>query len=348
MLRLWSSPARNLVGGVLFVLCVGGLAVGAYVQAGWSLGDAVYMTVITVFTVGYDEVRPIDTAGLRDTTIALVVFGCTGMIFVTGALVQFITFTQIQNVFGMRRMNTDIGRLRNHVIVCGFGRLGLFLARDLRVGGVDFVIIERRETRFEEARGLGFLCLCADATEEETLLRAGIARARALATVLPDDAANVFITLSARSLNRAMTIIARGESPSTEKKLRHAGANEVVLPAHIGAERVAELLLYSGEMSAARQSPRMRETEADLRRMGLDLELVVARAGGFAELTVAEIERRGRHAFLVVAIERQGGRDTDRPQPQTRVEVGDGVMILGRGGRLGMLEAFAADEEGAG
>jgi Trk K+ transport system NAD-binding subunit len=332
-----------LAGGILFVLCVCALAVTGYVHAGWSLGDAVYMTVITIFTVGYDEVRPLDTGPLRDITISLIVFGCTDMIFVTGALVQFFTVIQIQNVLGMRRMNTDIGRLRNHVIVCGFGRLGLFLARDLRVGGLDFVIIERRETRFEEARGLGFLCMCADATEEETLVRAGILRARALATVLPDDAANVFITLSARSLNRTLSIIARGESPSTEKKLRHAGANEVVLPAHIGAERVAELLLYHGEMSAARQSPRMRQTEADLRRMGLDLELVIARVGGMAGLTVEEIERRGRHAFLVVAIERQGGRDTDRPRPETRVELGDGVMILGRGGRVGMLEGFGVE-----
>jgi Trk K+ transport system NAD-binding subunit len=342
MKGLWNSPARNLVGGVVFVLFVCGLAVAGYLHAGWSLGDAVYMTVITIFTVGYDEVRPIDTSVLRDITISLIVFGCTGMIFVTGALVQFITVTQIQDVLGMRRMNTEIDRLKNHVIVCGFGRLGLFLARDLRVGGVEFVIIERRETRFEEARGLGFKCMCADATEEETLLRAGIARARALATVLPDDAANVFITLSARNLNRGMTIIARGESPSTERKLRHAGANEVVLPAHIGAERVAELLLYSGEMSALRQSPHMKETEADLRRMGLDLELVVARVGDFAELTVGEIERRGNHAFMVVAIERQGRKDADRPQPDTRVEMGDGVLILGRGGRVGMLEQFAS------
>ena len=345
MIRLWSSPARNLVGGILFVLCVGGLAVGGYLHAGWSLGDAVYMTVITIFTVGYEEVRPLDTPALRDVTISLIVFGCTGMIFVTGALVQFITVTQIQNVLGMRRMNTEIDKMRDHVIVCGFGRLGLFLARDLRVGGVDFVIVERRENRFEEARSMGFKCICADATEEETLLRAGIARARALATVLPDDAANVFITLSARSLNRAMSIIARGESPSTEKKLRHAGANEVVLPAHIGAERVAELLLYSGEMSAARQSPRMQQTEAELRRMGLDLELVVARIGGFAGLDVATIEARGRHAFMVVAIERRGRRDNDRPRPDTRIEIGDGVLILGRGGRLGMLEAFAGAEQ---
>ena len=325
---------------------VGSLAVAGYVRAGWTLGDAVYMTVLTVFTVGYGEVRPLETSTLRDITISLMVFGCTGMIFVTGALVQFITVSQIQNVLGMRRMNTDIDRLKNHVIVCGFGRLGLFLSRDLRVGGVPFVIIERRETRFEEARGLGFLCLCADATEEETLLRAGIARARALATVLPDDAANVFITLSARSLNRSMTIIARGESPSTERKLRHAGANEVVLPAHIGAERVAELLLYSGEMRAARQSPRMQQTEAELRRMGLDLELVIAREGGFAGLAVGDIERRAGHAFLVVAIERQSRQDNDRPRSDTRVEAGDGVLILGRGGRVGMLEAFAVEEGG--
>jgi Trk K+ transport system NAD-binding subunit len=337
--RLWNSPARNLVAASGFVLVVGALAICAYVAAGWSVGDALYMTVLAVFTVGFDEVRPIDTTALRAVTIGVIVLGCTGMIVVTGTLVQYVTVTQIQNALGLRRMSTEIDKLQDHVIVCGFGRLGQMLCRELRAAGVRFVVVERSEARFQQARGLGYLAISADATEEEVLREAGVTRAKTLASVLPDDAANVFITLSARSLNRTLTIIARGEEPSTETKLRHAGANEVVLPAHIGAERVAELVLYPGGVGAARQLPGIRMMEAELRRMGLELETVIAERGGLAGLTVEEVERRGDRAFFVVAIERQGGRDTQRPDGSMRIEAGDGIMLVGRGGRAAMLEA---------
>lgn len=343
MHRLWNSPARNLMAAVAFVLAVSAAAVCGYVLAGWSVGDAIYMTILTVFTVGFDEVRPVDTLALRTLTIGLIVLGCTGMIVVTGTLVQYVTVTEIQRALGLRRMSTEIERLRGHVIVCGFGRIGQMLCRDLQAGAAPLVVVERSEARFEQARALGHLVINADATEEETLQSAGIDRARALATVLPDDAANVFITLSARSLNRSLLIIARGEAPSTETKLRRAGADEVVMPAHIGAERVADLVLFPAGIGATRQLPGIRMMEAELRRMGLELETVVAERGGLAGLTVAEVERRGDRAFFVVAIERQGAATRQRPNGDARIEFGDGVVLVGRGGRAAMLQALAGD-----
>ncbi len=343
--RLWNSPARNLIGGVGFVVLVTGVAIAGYVHHGWPLGDALYMTVMTVFTVGYGEVRPIDTPGLRALTIGLIVLGCTGMIFVTGALVQLITAAQIQQALGLRRMTSEIDRLSDHVVVCGFGRIGQMLARALLAGRARFVVLERSEHRFAQARALGYLAINADATDEDALSRAGVGRARVLATVLPDDAANVFITLSARSLNAGLTIIARGEAQTTETKLRHAGANQVVLPAHIGAERVAELILYPGGISAARASPGMLHAEADLRLLGLHREVVVAETANFAGLSVEQAERVGGHAFFVVAIERQGGHDTMRPEPSSRIVAGDGVVLVGRGGRARMMQAFAAKDD---
>ncbi len=135
MNALLNSPTRNLIGGILFVLTVGGLAIIGYVSQGWSFGDALYMVVLTVFTVGYDEVRPIATGPLRAITIALIVTGCTGMIFLTGALVQFITLSGIQQILGHKHMSHQIERLRDHVIVCGFGRIGNVLARELKAAG---------------------------------------------------------------------------------------------------------------------------------------------------------------------------------------------------------------------
>lgn len=345
MLPLLASPLRNLVAGIGFMLVVSAIATAAYVACGWTLGDAVYMTVLTVYTVGYGEVEPVDTPALRAVTIALMMAGCTGMIFLTGVLVQLITASQFQQFFGFRRMQKDIDRLSGHVIICGYGRIGQMLARELRAGNCDFVVLERGDSRLTASRDLGFLSLQGDATDEDVLKLAGIGRARALATVLPDDAANVFITLSARSLNAKLTIIARGELPSTESKLIQAGADRVVLPTRIGAERMAELLLYRdmATILAGGLAGDLDRLGRDLRRLGLEVEVVAAEQGSRCiGRTIAELEVLAAGAFLVVALDRQHGETILQPQGSLAIEPGDGVAIVGRPGRTRVIEALFA------
>ncbi len=338
-----NSPIRNLLGGVIFVLAVSGLAIVGYMSQGWSFGDALYMVVLTVFTVGFDEVRPVSTVALRAITMGLIVTGCTGMIFLTGALVQFITLSGIQQLLGHKHMNHQIEQLRDHDIICGFGRIGRMVARELHAGGARFVIIERDPELFEEIRTLGYLCMHGDATDETLLQQAGVERARVLATVLPDDAVNVFITLTARSLNKSMMLIARGEAPSTVTKLLYAGANEVVLPAHIGAERVAEMILYPNATKAMHHGEPTREMERELHGLGLELELEIAAKGSaFAGRTVDEIENKVGPAFFIVAIDRPGHPMITRPDGATRIEPADGVVILGRANRAEALRGFEA------
>jgi voltage-gated potassium channel len=274
MYRALASPIRNLIGGMAFVLLVMALAIAGYVHLGWSWGDALYMVVLTVFTVGYGEVHPINTPELRAITIGLIWFGCTGIIFLTGALVQFITATQFSEILGVRLMSGRIEKLKDHVMVCGFGRIGQQLARSLDSAGAAFVILERDEARCADAHGRRYLCLHGDATDEAVLLQAGIERARALVTVLPDDATNVFITLSARRLNKTLLIIARVEAPATEAKLVYAGADRVVLPARIGAERMAEILLFP----EAAAPLGLQRAEQDLRELGIVVDTVVVEA----------------------------------------------------------------------
>ena len=343
MLNALSSPFRNLVAGTLFMLVVMAAATGAYVADGWSLGDAVYMVVLTTYTVGYDEVRPIDTTALRAITITLIVTGCTGMIFLTGSLIQLITVSQFQAFLGVRRMQRDIDHLSGHVIICGYGRIGQSLAADLKAGGIPLVVLDRGAARVESARSHGYLAVEGDATDEEVLRQVGIFRARALTTVLPDDAANVFITLSARSLNAEIEIIARGELPSTESKLILAGADRVVLPAHIGAERIAELLLFK-DMTGLREGEKMRAIGQELGRLGLDLEIVAAAKGSRADgATIAEIEKLAAGAFLVAAIERKDGKTLFQPPLGMAVQAGDGVAVVGRATRtVAMQTIFAA------
>ncbi len=336
-----SKPLRNLLGGIAFVLAVSAAAIAAYMLHGWSFNDALYFTILTVFTVGYGEVRPIDTEALRFVTMSLIVLGCSGTIFVTGALVQFITFNQINEILGGRRMKSQIDELRGHIIICGFGRIGSMLAGELKAGGQRLVILERSEARHAQAQAQGYLSLIGDATEEEALRSAGIDRAHALATVLPDDAANVFITLTARSLNSSMIIIARGEAPATESKLLQAGANRVVLPTAIGAERIAEIIMYPELSKSIRNSER--EASASLRKLGLELEMVIAESGSaFADLTVAEIEQQAAHGFLVLAVQAPGAEPVDDLRPQMRVRAGSGVTVIVRSGHEVVLGGFRA------
>jgi voltage-gated potassium channel Kch len=342
MKGLFLPPVRNLTITVLYMVVVFILSTAGYVHAGWSLEDALYMVVLTIYTVGYEEVRPIVTPGLRDFTMVVIVLGCTGMLFLTSSLVQFITINQLQQVFGTRRMQSQIDKLKDHVIVCGFGRIGQMLAVELKAGGAQFMILERSDKRAEEARNLGYLTVQADATDEGALKTAGIDRARALATVLPDDAANVFITLSARSLNRSLEIIARGEVPSTERKLRQAGADKVVLPTHIGAERIAEMILYPGAESLVRGSDKTRDVDRALATLGLQMEVMVAAEDGpLIGRTIADIEKQANGAFLVVQLKQKSGETRKIPAGDQLVEAGDGLVCVFREGLAGFTAAPA-------
>jgi trk system potassium uptake protein TrkA/voltage-gated potassium channel len=323
--------------GIVFVAATIG-----YVLAGWTLGDAIYMVTLTIFSVGYGEVHPIDTAYLHGLTIATMVLGCTGMIVLTGALVQVFTELQVRRILGVDRVQTQIDRLQDHVIICGYGRIGIQLAKELQGASTGFVILERDASKLKEAQAYDFLCLAGDATEEASLRAAGIDRARVLATVLPDDAANVFITLSARSLNARLEIIARGEAPTTESKLFHAGADKVVMPTHIGAERIAEMILYPHTDRFVSESEQMREMKRGLHEFGLELEAVTVHPNGaMTGETVAEAERRGRGAFFVVQIDRANGQSILHPGEDVKIESGDEVVLVVRGSRVSAGAVFS-------
>ena len=209
------------------------------------------------------------------------------------------------------------------------------LAKALKDGGAHFVILEQNDRRVAEARGAGFLCLQADATSEEALQEAGMSGL----------AANVFITLSARNLNRKIEIIARGDAVSTERKLLHAGADKVVLPTHIGAERIAEIILFPETSRFIRESERMRELERTLRNLGLAIEVVVVpEKGALTNLSIEDIETRARGAFFIVQLNRRDGDAITAPEKKLRVEAGDGLVVVGRSGQT-ISALFAAPPE---
>jgi voltage-gated potassium channel len=341
--NVFGSPLTNLGRALAFVLAIFVITTAGFVSAGWSLADAAYMVILTVFSVGYGEVRPIDTTWLRTLAILTIVLGCTGMIVLTGALVQTFAHYQLRSLLGIDRMQSQIEKLSDHVIICGYGRIGQQLAIELAAARLSFIIVERSAAKIADAEAHGYLCLAADATDEASLKAAGIERARVVATVLPDDATNVFITLSARSLNPRLEIIARGEMPTTESKLIHAGADKVVLPTHIGAERIAEMILYPTTARFLGESPQVRDLKRGLHEYGLEIEAVtVPKGGGMAGVTVAEAERRGNGGYFIVQIDRPGGQSFIHPGEDVKIEAEDTVVLVVRGSKVSAGTAFTA------
>lgn len=334
-----TSPVRHLRNGAIFLVIVCCIAIVGYMIAGWTFDESAYMAIITVFAVGYDEVNAITTPGLRLFTILFVIFGCTGYLYIGGALVQFLIEDQIETVLGNRRMSKFISRLKNHTIICGYGRVGRILAEELKRAGHDFVIIDRDEHILKELPEDGYLCLHGDATDEEFLRSARIMEAKQVAIVLPEDASNVFITLSARNLNPDLNIIARGMKTTTEAKLKQAGANQVVLAEQIGAERIASLILRPTASSLVADGIYISHLTKDFRELGLDVaEFSIPDGSKLVGLTLGVLETRGSSAFLVVAILRGDGKTISSPPLDTMLHEKDILVTLCHEGTIPEFE----------
>jgi voltage-gated potassium channel len=333
-----SHPTRNLLYGLTSLLVITVVGMVGYHLAGWTWSDSLYMVIISIFTVGYGEIHPVQGEFLRDFTMLLIVLGCFSVIFVSGSLVQFLTEGQIRRAMGDKRMSAEMKKLKNHVIICGFGRIGRMVAADLKEGRRPFVIVDRDPDRLATAREDGYLTLQGEATEESVLIEAGIRNAKTLATVLPSDASNVFITLSARDINPDLIIIARGENPATERKLVQAGANRVVLPAHIGAERISRLILFPEASDLIGDKNNSIRLEQELGDLGLKLdESVIPQFSPFIGKTVGDFEASHSGTLIVVALYAESGGTNLRPDRTTVLKGGDGIVALSRGGNLSAL-----------
>ena len=325
------SPAvRRVAWGAAFFGLTCAVGTAGYVAAGWSVIDAFYMVIITIFGVGYGEVRPVTSPELRSFTIAVIVGGYGAAIYAVGGFIQLLTEGEINRALGARRMTRQVSQLRDHTIVCGFGRIGRILAAELSRAGEDFVLIDVDAAKIREAEAAGYAALAGDASRDDVLVSAGIEHAKVLATVLPDDATNVFITLGASGLNRHLEIIARAEDPSSEAKLRRSGATSVVLPAAIGAERVAHLVTRPGAQRLLSEGGGVGDLQSQLGPMGLQFEEL--RLPGHSPLigrTLDRIEVHGNRGFLIVGVRHSNGLLEANPTGDTLLAEGDTVIVLG-------------------
>jgi voltage-gated potassium channel len=316
--------------GVVFFAATCLIAVTGYVAAGWELLDAVYMVVITVFGVGYGEAKPLSSPTLKIFTMGVIIAGCSSGIYVVGGFVQMLAEGEINRILGTRRMSKGIEQLSNHAILCGYGRVGQMLARDLAAAHFPFIVVDSDESRVALAQREGHLALLGSASEESTLDTAGIARAKVLATVLPDDTANVFVTLTAREVNPSIQILARAESPSTEKKLIRSGANRVVMPALIGATKIAHMIVRPSAEDMLRADLASMQINEDLRQIGLELGDIDIRAGSpLAGGRVGDLHTLDSSGFVVVGIKRADGTMLRAPEANLELAAGDTLVIVG-------------------
>ena len=336
--NLSSSWRRILIGATfLGVTCV--IAVSGYMLAGWNFLDAVYMVVITVFGVGYGETRPVDDPRLKVFTMGVIIAGCSSGIYVVGGFVTMIAEGEINRALGTRRMSKEIDQLQGHAIICGYGRVGQMLVNDLALAKHALVVIDNSGDRIAEAQHAGFLTVLGSASDEPTLEAAGIARARVLATVLPDDAANVFITLAARELSSTIEIISRAESPATEKKLMSSGATRVVMPALIGATKIAHMITRPPVEEWLASEEGKGQLNAELREVGLELtEIPLEDGSPLLSQTLGDAEVGG--GFVIVGIKR-GDSFVCHPPPEFALQSGDVFIVFGHAGTIPKLSRRA-------
>jgi voltage-gated potassium channel len=315
-------PLKRIIiglGCLIAILLIG--SCGYVFLEGWDFFDGLYMTVTTLTTVGYGEVHPLSKTG-RAFTILLIFLGVGFMLYVVTALAQVVVEGQIQDIFGRRRVEREIRNLKDHYIICGFGRIGEVISRELSHNNIPIVIVDNLPQNTPMLERSGYLHVIGNATQEEVLWSAGIERARGLVSVVSSDADNVYIVLTARSMNPDLAIVSRAGEPGSEQKLRRAGANEVISPYELGGQRMAQTIL--------------RPTVVDFMDValgeGIDLSLEEIPVGGASDIIGKPLKDSGIRQHLdliIVAIKRSDGAMIFNPQPDALILQGDTLIALG-------------------
>jgi voltage-gated potassium channel len=322
----------------LVVITVAG-ALGYMVFEGWSFTDALYMTVITLTTVGYREVRPLDTTG-QLWTMLLLVTGVGTLFYAAVSSVELVVEGAIRGYFGRRRMQTAIGKLSDHYILCGYGRVGRQVAAEFARDGVPFVVVDQDPEIVEECAAVGYLALLGEASDDGRLEEAGVRRAKGLVAAVDSDADNVFIVLSARKLNPRLNIVARASSDESAAKLEMAGADRTLSPYAVGGRRLASLATQPLIVDFLEIVTRGEEgIEFRLEEFGVPEDSFIAGH------TIGELRIGEKTGAMILAIRNKEGTFDTTPSASNRVRAGDTLIVLGTREQISRLEQLMGGEE---
>lgn len=313
------------------VLLISFGTVGYMAIEGWRFMDALYMTIITLTTVGYGEVNTVGEVG-RLFTVALLLIGVSFFVFVTSNIIQFLVEGRIRLVLGRRKLDTQINKLSDHFIICGYGRIGRVLTRYLIQRYIDVVIIEKSPDRSHRMDEDGVLYLVGEATNEKLLERAGIHRARGMVTAVATDADNVFLVLIAKQLNPNLFIVARASQNSAKKTLEAAGADKVISPYDLGARRMAHAIL---------RPTVIKFLELAFADDTTDIQLEEVRVSPTSELVGVSMKDSGIRQnldMIIIAIRKPDDRMVFNPRADTVFEADDVIVVVGCARSLKQLE----------
>lgn len=326
---------RALAEALLVVAILVAIGVAGYMAIeGWNAFDALYMTVITLTSVGYLEVHPLSAAG-RSFTMGLLLTGVFSLFYAATSAIRSIVGGELTGQFSRHRMEKKLQSLSNHIIVCGYGRMGRLVAQEFSQQKIPFVVIERSPELLGDFESEAGVALTGDATHDETLRRAGIDRARTLVTLAASDADNLFITMSARLMSDRVFIVARAEDEAAEKKLLRAGASRVVSPYVIGGQRVAQAVLRPSVVDFIELA-----TRSDYMALQID-ETAIRPESPLCGKPLKETGLRLELGLIVVAIKRGEGRMLFNPAPDAPIMPGDILITLGPKEQQDRLRALA-------
>ena len=309
------------------VLILGGIllfgTLGYYLIEDMTIFDSFYMTVITISTVGFAEISPPTPLG-RVLTVIIIIAGISFGTYTIGTIVRIFVEGELINYFGRRKVQKQIADMKDHFIICGYGRIGRIICDELAADDFDFVVIEQNPEAVEDVTEKHYLCIEEDATSEEALQQAGIMQARGLVTAVNSDANNVFITLTAKGLRPDIFVLARASDEGNEDKLIRAGATRVVSPYLIGGKRMGQIL--------------KRPTVADFidittmgNQLGLVMEEALVNAGsGLNGKNLIDSSLRRDFGVIIVAIKRPSGEMIYNPLPTETLGSGDVIVVIGK------------------
>jgi len=326
------DPVRHLkISFFVLLMLISGGTLGYISIEGWRPLDAVYMTVITLGTVGFKEIHDLSDGG-KIFTMGLIVVGVSVMGYIVGSLAQIMFEGQFQRIMGRKKVEKQIDALVGHYIICGFGRIGSLICKEFKANKLKFVIIEKNVESADRLVEDGYLYMKGDATLDETLLKAGISRAKGLISVVTSDTENVYITLTARGLNPDLYIMTRSGEEGSDIKLKRAGANKVVSPYTIGGSRMAQSILRPNVIDFIEIATGSEHLELQME------EIHIPKHSAFAGESLVTSGFRKEIGVIIIGIKKSHGKMVFNPHSQTKIEEDDTLIVLGDPASIHKLE----------
>ena len=319
---------------IVFIIAFG--TIGYMVIEGWNFLDSIYMTITTITTVGYREIHDLSFKGMLF-TIVLIVGGVGTALYALTTGAGVLLEAEFKDIFGRRKLEKKIKDLNDHYIVCGYGRMGKIISKELKAEGVKFIVIEKGSQMMQEKEDILFLI--GDATRDHTLKEAGIERAKGLISVLSTDAENLFVVLSARGLNPGLLIIARAAEEDSEQKLLRGGATKVISPYHIGGLRMAHTVLKPTVVDFIEFATKSGNIELQMQ------EITIQEGSSLIGLTLEQCGIGRDLGVIIVAIKQSTGDTRFNPTFRSTLKSGDTLIALGEISKLRVIEEMAKPEK---